>query len=345
VWCIKKGRRKQMAEQISSLDKPITLADWHEIYQRLLPYLGGNKAVDGNPIGTVITFPISTPPAGYLVCDGSKLSVTAFPLLFDVLKNAPASQRAEWGDADWVTEFNVPDYRGEFPRFYGTNSHTNQGNGGAVGEHQDGTSLPRFYLETNGKYSSTFVSGEYNVPNNTDYDKAGTNISIAQVNTSNIISPGTNRTLNSTVKPTNTSFLPCIKYTYVTQEVEYSPEERVVGVWKEAVDGVLKQKPLYQKTLSNSYGTISSSITSLNVGQITSDNSIDDVIDMNVTATYGGSTVTLPYFDAASPVSTFTNYYYYNNHIGSRSNNTNASNALIRATVRYTKTTDQWQTS
>ena len=140
----------------------------------------------------------------------------------------------------------------------------------------------------------------------------------------------------------------CVKATVSDTELNnmhvYSPNEHQVGWWQEVRDGVLKQKPVYQKTLSNTYGTISSSITSLDVGQITSDNSIDAVIDMNVTATYSGSTVTLQYFDAGSPLSTFTNYYYYNNHIGSRSNNTGASNALIRATVQYTKSTDQWQT-
>lgn len=221
-----------MGQQISSSDKPVTMAILQEFYQQIYPYLGGNKAVDSHPVSTVIAYMGITPPAGYLLCDGSKLSAKAFPLLFDVLKEIPSSTRSTWGDADWVTEFNVPNLQGEFLRGAGTNSHTNQGNGGSVGTHQDGTEIPSFgYYHQAGTTSPYIFLGDVS-------DKAtspSSNVFITSKKVDKSIRPdGTGKSAKIVVdqtysaendqkiapRPTNTSVLFCIKYTYVTQEEE-----------------------------------------------------------------------------------------------------------------------------
>ena len=43
------------------------------------------EAVLGNPIGTIITYPISTPPSGYLNCNGSAVSRSTYASLFNVI--------------------------------------------------------------------------------------------------------------------------------------------------------------------------------------------------------------------------------------------------------------------
>ena len=57
----------------------------------------------GNPTGTIIVWSTSTPPAGYLVCDGSAISRTTYAALFNVIGTT-------WGAGDGNTTFNVPNF-------------------------------------------------------------------------------------------------------------------------------------------------------------------------------------------------------------------------------------------
>lgn len=63
------------------------------------------------PTGTVIYFAASTPPAGYLVCDGTAISRTQYPALLAVIG-------VTYGMGDGLNTFNLPDLRGEFIRGY-----------------------------------------------------------------------------------------------------------------------------------------------------------------------------------------------------------------------------------
>ena len=62
------------------------------------------------PTGSLIIWPTSTPPAGYLECDGSALSRTTYAALFAVL--GTTYNKA----TDATDKFRVPDLRGEFVR-------------------------------------------------------------------------------------------------------------------------------------------------------------------------------------------------------------------------------------
>lgn len=62
------------------------------------------------PSGTIQMWPGTvTPPAGYLICDGSAVSRTTYSVLFGIIGET-------WGQGDNSTTFNLPDFRGLFPR-------------------------------------------------------------------------------------------------------------------------------------------------------------------------------------------------------------------------------------
>jgi len=64
----------------------------------------------GVPVGTMIPYASGASiPGGFLACDGSTLSRTAFANLF-------AAIGTEWGSGDGATTFHIPDLRGRFLR-------------------------------------------------------------------------------------------------------------------------------------------------------------------------------------------------------------------------------------
>lgn len=69
----------------------------------------GQIASAATPVAAVSAFAVSTPPAGWLECDGTALSRTAYQLLFDAIGTS-------FGAGDGATTFNIPDLRGEFLR-------------------------------------------------------------------------------------------------------------------------------------------------------------------------------------------------------------------------------------
>lgn len=77
--------------------------------------VGGGLTVDGGvtasifPVGMVVAYAASTPPPGWLICDGAAVSRTQYAGLFAVIG-------VTHGAGDLVNTFNVPDYRGRFLR-------------------------------------------------------------------------------------------------------------------------------------------------------------------------------------------------------------------------------------
>ena len=74
---------------------------------------GDRQILSGVPIGTSIDFTGETPPAGYLVEDGSSVSRTTYARLFAVIGT-------KYGEGDGVTTFNLPNRIGRFAE--GTNT-------------------------------------------------------------------------------------------------------------------------------------------------------------------------------------------------------------------------------
>jgi microcystin-dependent protein len=62
-----------------------------------------------SPTGTIIQFASTTPPVGFIECNGSAISRATYANLFAVIDTT-------FGVGDGTTTFNVPDMRGYFPR-------------------------------------------------------------------------------------------------------------------------------------------------------------------------------------------------------------------------------------
>jgi microcystin-dependent protein len=68
-----------------------------------------NTFSGGTPAGAVQPFAMSTPPTGWLKCNGQAVSRTGYAALFSAIGTT-------YGVGDGSTTFNVPDLRGEFIR-------------------------------------------------------------------------------------------------------------------------------------------------------------------------------------------------------------------------------------
>lgn len=64
-------------------------------------------------VGDIVMFGGSTIPVNYLTCDGTAISRTDYKLLYSVIGTA-------FGTGDGSTTFNLPDFRGVFPKGAGT---------------------------------------------------------------------------------------------------------------------------------------------------------------------------------------------------------------------------------
>lgn len=233
---------------------------------------GGNIAVTGYvPLGTLISFYGETAPKFFLACDGSTYNKVDYPELakhlLSLTNNTPYIV-----DGD-NTKFKVPDLRGEFIRGTGTNSHTDQGSGSAVGVHQNATTLPYAYTEP-ANQSNVFgvpsknSSGSY--IGNADTAKNDSD-GVAQITRDafSTASWAVNKPTSYTSRPTNTSVLFCIAYKdiYSNPMNDYSTDEKVVGTW---IDG----KTIYQKTLSGVLPNVDSTLN-ISIGVI-----VDKIIEI-----------------------------------------------------------------
>jgi microcystin-dependent protein len=80
------------------------------------------------PTGAIIPYAASTPPSGWLLCDGSAISRTTYAALFNLLN----ADGLKYGIGDGSTTFNIPDLRGRIP--VGKNAATFNALGLAGGE-------------------------------------------------------------------------------------------------------------------------------------------------------------------------------------------------------------------
>lgn len=290
--------------------------------------LSGLGAED-TPIGTVISFLGTTAPRHYLLCDGTVYNIADYQDLADFIAEQFGSVDHFGGDGS--TTFAVPDLRGEFLRGAGTNSHANQGNGAAVGEHQDGTEHKNIGVNP---VQKTIWS-----PASVDGIGAKLDSTIVVSNRTGI-SSGSGATWSAggddryTSRPTNTSVNYCIKYEktfHLTVDgfLKYSTDEIVVGEW---IDG----KPIYRKVVYLGNCPSASGNKSVEHG-------IENI--ERYTAIYGfarwpnGSCQTLPYVSVPSPNTSIT---LMNNGVGaiSISVGMDRSTVTVTAILEYTKTTD-----
>lgn len=190
-----------------------------------LNLVAGSTNFSDAPVGAIFPFGGTDIPVSFLLCDGSAVSRTDYEDLFNVIGTA-------FGTGDGSTTFNLPDLRGEFLRGAGTNSHSGQGNGGAVGEHQDATKLPNIYLSAN---ATLIVTPDKNsLFNQAD---ASTGESTGYKGVAATSAGGDHISVNLTTRPTNTSVNYIIKAKMIGVPVDFlaKVDEAVVEAVGEAI--------------------------------------------------------------------------------------------------------------
>ena len=169
------------------------------------------------PTGSIIPYMGTSAPENYLICDGTTYNIADYQKLADHIKANFGSYNKFGGDG--TTTFAVPDLRGEFLRGSGTNSHTNQGNGAAVGTHQNATTIPKIGIDQSN--SQMYLP---NIPNGgtgsnaywgNDFDKSlsasiyGKTYTATNLNAKIKFSATYNQDMNNnaviSIRPTNTS--------------------------------------------------------------------------------------------------------------------------------------------
>lgn len=196
----------------------------------LSPIAGGTLYADA-PVGSIQAYGGATAPWGWLLCQGQAVSRATYAELFNVIGTS-------FGSGDGSTTFNVPDLRGEFLRGAGTNSHSGQGSGGSVGQHQDATQIPDIYLAAGG--STIVTPGVDSLFTNTD-------AAVSQSSGYKQINVGTGSTTNIpktfAVRPTNTSVNFIIKATTIAlpSDFEAAVDEKIADNMIDSItDGNMK---------------------------------------------------------------------------------------------------------
>ena len=228
---------------VTNPERIVTKQDLSDFYEGIFPYLGGNAEAGFTPIGTIIAVMGNSAPTNYLACNGQVVNIADYPELANYFLAQFGSRNYFGGDG--TTTFAICDLRGEFLRGTGTNGHSNQGNGAAVGTHQDATQIMDSYI-WNSSYATgltTTASGLRNSNENVDVRTQSSGVSKHMEYTNGTLMNDDARVWFS-ARPTNTSVLYCIatKNIYLNPAMDYTETEKVVGSW---IDG----KALYQRVI------------------------------------------------------------------------------------------------
>ena len=155
---------------------------------------------NGVVTGTVLSFPVRTPPTGFLECDGSSKSKVTYPGLYDFLKDGGVT--AIYGED--TNTFVLPDYRGIFHRGWDHGagldpdaaSRTNRGDG-TTGDNV-GT-----------KQSDDFKSHKHDI-GTTDLPVTGAGANTSRL--TGVTTASTTYTGGNETRPRNINVMYCIKY-------------------------------------------------------------------------------------------------------------------------------------
>ena len=143
--------------------------------------------VELQPAGMISSFCASTPPTGWLQCNGAAVSRTTYADLFAAIGTV-------YGAGDGSTTFNVPEMRGEFLRAWDNGRTVDSGR--AIGTFQESTGID----------NSTPTGGVLGMDNQDGPQKSSSSHRI-------VTQTGAGRTANRyKLRPRNVALLTCIKY-------------------------------------------------------------------------------------------------------------------------------------
>lgn len=132
----------------------------------------------GNPPGALIPFAGESVPTGYLECNGAAVSRTTYSDLFTAIG-------VLWGVGDGSTTFNIPDFRGFFPRGWDHSAGNDPDTGSRTGGDHVGSSQTDQYKShthtmnsaqggSTSQTHNTFAQGwEHNAGSNTTNASGG----------------------------------------------------------------------------------------------------------------------------------------------------------------------------
>lgn len=149
-------------------------------------------------VGMVSHFATKTPPAGWLVCDGSAVSRTQYAKLFQAIQ-------VTFGAGNGVDTFNLPDLRGEFVR--GWDGGRGVDTGRTFGSKQE-DSVESHEHKTDGSGGSSTHVINLGTDGGIDFFSRTANSSDAGYRAGS----QTSSYGGSETRPRNVALLPCIKY-------------------------------------------------------------------------------------------------------------------------------------
>ncbi len=166
------------------------------------------------PAGAVLPFAFSTPPVGWLECDGSAISRASYAALFGQIGTA-------YGPGDGVNTFGVPDLRGEFLRGWDHGRGIDTARG--IGTAQPAS---RLHVQGTGSREDTTqfdtVSKKYRLGNIFVLDAHLEDIKTLNYNAvsgtyfyvpvSTVAAPTGDEAIHAATRPRNVAMMYCIKY-------------------------------------------------------------------------------------------------------------------------------------
>lgn len=130
---VEEGIAKKLANDLGAIEIDTTSVANDDEYLRYndstgkIEWAAAPGVSSSGPIGAILPFGGSTPPQGFLFCDGAAVSRVFYQDLFDVIGTT-------FGVGDGVTTFNLPDMRQKFPlgKAVSGTGDTLGGTGGAI---------------------------------------------------------------------------------------------------------------------------------------------------------------------------------------------------------------------
>lgn len=149
-------------------------------------------------VGAVLDFAMSTPPSGWLECDGSAVSRATYAALFTAIGTT-------FGSGDGSTTFNLPDLRGRFRRGY------DHGAGVDSGRTFGSTQAVAGDVPITG-YGTSGLSPGPSVSVSSGRLVVGSGAVEISETLESLRAAGNTVTLTGDVRPVNVALLTCIKY-------------------------------------------------------------------------------------------------------------------------------------
>ena len=112
------------------------------------------EIANGVPAGSVFSFATTTPPSGYLECNGAAISRSTYASLFSAISTT-------WGVGDGSSTFNLPDLRGQFVRGWDNSAGVDSGRSFASSQTDQNKQHTHSVTDPGHVHTTTFDNKKY----------------------------------------------------------------------------------------------------------------------------------------------------------------------------------------